>query len=251
MGRLRGFISWWSLAFFSSGILSTALALVLENPWIMAELPETSQDNDQEQSWTEPRVPQRRRKGSRPQNRDCWKEPLIQVEYITPDSTNTLFQPFMLLLAGLPGSGKSTLARSLVDAMPYKFARVNQDEMKSRNNCVTEAKKAMANGLSVIVDRCNFDTSQRQVWYDLAAQYHYPVDCVVFQVSIPICIQRCQQRTNHETVAPNEAARIVNLVHRQWKSPTRQEKLQSLRSCRQISNSTEFNKALLGYLQQK
>lgn len=123
--------------------------------------------------------------------------------------------------------------------------------MQTRKKCVTEAKKAMSMGLSVIVDRCNFDYSQRQVWYDLAAEYHYPIDCVVFQVPIPLCIERCQQRTSHETIAPDEASRIVNLVRRQWQVPTREEQSQSLRGYQVIKNSTAFNEALLSYLRQK
>ena len=109
----------------------------------------------------------------------------------------------------------------------------------------------MANRLSVIVDRCNFDYSQRQVWYELAAEYHYPVDCVVLQVPVPVCIKRCQLRTNHETVAPTEASRVVNLVHRQWRIPSRDEQGEFLRGYQVVRNSTEFNEALAGYLIQK
>lgn len=214
-------------------------------------------NHDEEgQEWKHPRGP-RQRKGGGPQNQhhqqenDNWNEPLMQIEYIPPDSENTVFQPSMLLLAGLPGSGKSTFARSIVQAMPYKYARVNQDEMQTRQKCIIAAKKAMSTGLSVIVDRCNFDHAQRQVWYDVAAEYHYPVDCVVFQVPVPLCIERCQQRDNHETVAPAQASRIVNTVHRQWQIPTRKEKKLSLRAYQEIKNSTQFNDALAGFLRQK
>lgn len=128
---------------------------------------------------------------------------------------------------------------------------MNQDELQTRKKCITEAKKAMSKGLSVIVDRCNFDVAQRQAWYDLATEYHYPVDFVVFRVPISVCIQRCQQRTNHETVAPNEAARIVNVVHRQWQGVSREEQAQFLRGYQTVRNSTEFNEAVLAYLSQK
>ena len=81
--------------------------------------------DQEEEPWTQPRAQHRRRPGgsrmgNHQDNHDCWKEPLIQVDYIPPDSANTLFQPSMLLLVGLPGSGKSTFSRSLVQAMPYK-----------------------------------------------------------------------------------------------------------------------------------
>lgn len=123
MGAIFAFISFW--------ILSIAFALVSDKyTWIMAQQPQTSHSNDQGQEWTHPRVPRRRREGSRWQHHqhgnDAWKEPLIQVEYIPPDSINSLFQPSMLLLAGLPGSGKSTFARCLVHAMPYKVTHIHE-----------------------------------------------------------------------------------------------------------------------------
>lgn len=118
-------------AFLGCWIVSTSLAFVVHNPWIMsAELPKTSSPDNQkeeEQEWSQPRVSRRRQGGAglprlhhHQQDNDAWKEPVIPIEYIPPDDVNTLFQPFMLLLAGIPGSGKSTFARCLVEAMPYK-----------------------------------------------------------------------------------------------------------------------------------
>jgi predicted kinase len=133
----------------------------------------------------------------------------------------------------------------------FQFARVNQDEMKSRKKCVVNAKLAMSEGLCVIVDRCNFDFSQRQVWYDLAVEYGYPVDCVVLVVPLPLCIQRCRQRKTHETIQPKAAPKIVNMVKAQWKMPSREEQLQYLRNFKVLQSSQQFNDALVLNLNQK
>ena len=56
----------------------------------------------------------------RPQHKP-WKLPSVQ--YIPPPDDDPQFEPFMLLLVGMPGSGKSTFAKALVEAMPYKVCQ--------------------------------------------------------------------------------------------------------------------------------
>ena len=124
--------------------------------------------------------------------------------------------------------------------------------MKSRKKCVTNAKKAMSQGKCVIVDRCNFDLDQRLVWYELAKDFEYPVDCVVLMPPISLCIRRCQERTHHETIAPADAARVVTMMQRQWQIPNQQEQQQyhAFRAYQVVKSSEEFNAALTFHLHQ-
>lgn len=108
----------------------------------------------------------------------------------------------------------------------------------------------MAEGRCVVVDRCNFDASQRQTWYDLAGQHGYPVDCLVLQVPPRLCIERCQGRKGHETVKPEDASRVVNIVKKQFRLPSRDE-MDMLRSSQIVRSSSECNEALLMYLNKK
>eukprot|EP00532_Pseudo-nitzschia_australis_P011584 CAMPEP_0168235872 /NCGR_PEP_ID=MMETSP0140_2-20121125/19172_1 /TAXON_ID=44445 /ORGANISM="Pseudo-nitzschia australis, Strain 10249 10 AB" /LENGTH=310 /DNA_ID=CAMNT_0008169043 /DNA_START=241 /DNA_END=1173 /DNA_ORIENTATION=- len=86
------------------------------------------------------------------------------------------YEPFMILLVGLPGSGKSTFAQSLVASVPEKFCRINQDELKSRPKCERKLKQVLSvspsqqQRLCPIIDRCNFDAQQRATWYRLAEE---------------------------------------------------------------------------------
>ena len=110
----------------------------------------------------------------------------------------------------------------------------------------------MSKGKCVIVDRCNFDLDQRLVWYELAKEFEYPLDCVVLMPPISLCIQRCQERTNHETIAPAEASRVVTMMQRQWQIPNQQEQQQyyAFRTYQVVKSSKEFNTALTFHLHQ-
>eukprot|EP00980_Cylindrotheca_fusiformis_P008186 scaffold1734_cov196-Cylindrotheca_fusiformis.AAC.8 len=179
--------------------------------------------------------------------KDKPKQSLLEVEYIPPSPTTTNFRPFMIILVGIPGSGKSTFARLLTKAMPYKFERVNQDELKTRQECVKMATQALEQRKCVIVDRCNFDMRQRQTWYDLAKSFDVAVHCVVLRFPPNVCIKRCQSRGQHETIKAEEAAKVVNIVKKQMKLPDGGE-TKKLSSHLTIHNTNTFNDAVIRYL---
>lgn len=123
--------------------------------------------------------------------------------------------------------------------------------MGSRKKCVANAKSAISKGLCIIVDRCNFDEDQRAVWYELAREHNYPVDSVVLAPPVSLCIKRCEERKNHETIAPDKASSVVRIVQRQWESPTRREQQQSMRNFQEVCSSDEYNQALLFHINQR
>lgn len=176
-----------------------------------------------------------------------WFRPPLMPEPILPTSSNKSFEPFIILLVGLPGSGKSTFAESLAFAMPFKFTRVNQDQLKTRQKCITRAKHVLAEGKCPIIDRCNFDEAQRRTWMKLAKTHKVPIDAVILQVPLSLCITRCQERQNHETIEPSQAKRIVLTVNSQLKLPDRSES-SNFRSILNISNSAAFSRTIDHYL---
>jgi len=77
----------------------------------------------------------------RPRN-DKWSGNPPVVEPIPQDDSNCQFEPFMLLLAGLPGCGKSTFARMLVEAMPYKVRMTISGKLGTRSrNILTLSRR--------------------------------------------------------------------------------------------------------------
>ena len=148
------------------------------------------------------------------------REPAIpQVAFVPPNHLNKQFKPFMLLLVGIPGSGKSTFASCLVQGKPWMYVRVNQDQLGNRRACEDLARKALADGKCPIIDRCNFDPSQRKHFLDIAAQTGVDVDAVIFQYPMAVCVARCQSRTHHETVAPHAAQGVVQRMVKQFFPP--------------------------------
>jgi predicted kinase len=174
------------------------------------------------------------------------------VSFIPPTDQTTNFDPFMLLMCGIPGSGKSTFSKSLETAMPYKYSRVNQDELGSRRECEEMVRLALDNGQCVVVDRCNFDRKQRKSFISIAAEFGVPVDCVVLEVDTLVtvneCIQRCQQRHHHPTINSQEARGIVLNMADQMCPPSRERNQEGIRTVTYITDTKKLDDTLTAYL---
>ncbi|MGK3755740.1 MAG: putative kinase [Bacillariaceae sp.] len=210
---------------------------------------------------------------------------------ISPTTTNIEMyeSPFMVICVGLPGSGKSTFSRSLIKSNPNKFGRINQDELKTRQKCERKVKKMLSPSTSSssattttttlddsssqsqsiqqqqqrqlcpIIDRCNFDMTQRSTWYRLAEECsaadggnNIPVDVVVFDIPYEVCLRRCEIRKGHETIkSPQQAAGILKQLKREWKPPPYNNNEQKrYRSLTIIRTDQEQKECLIRFLNQ-
>jgi predicted kinase len=159
------------------------------------------------------------------------------------------FEQFMLILTGIPGSGKSTFAESLVSDKPYIYVRVNQDALGSRGACEELTMTVLEEGKCPIIDRCNFDPKQRRNFLNIAESFHVPVDCIVFQFPMDLCIRRCQERRNHETITTQNAAGIVRLMMRQFSPPVRKRRhTETFRNIKTLNSLDAFDDLVLQYL---
>jgi len=154
-------------------------------------------------------------------------------------------QQSMFLLIGLPGSGKSTFAHSLEKAMPWRYHRINQDSTRCRTKCEADCRQSLAYGNSVIIDRCNYDVSQRSSFLNIAQEFNIPVDVVVFTVSAEECIKRCQKRSFHETIDPRSAVRAVRFIESKLCMPKKEDK--GIRNIFSISTVKESNDMIKKY----
>mmetsp|Transcript_186 Transcript_186/g.320 ORF Transcript_186/g.320 Transcript_186/m.320 type:complete len:152 (-) Transcript_186:135-590(-) len=108
--------------------------------------------------------------------------------------------------------------------MPRKFTRVNQDKLGSRKACEQLTRDALRMGRVAVIDRCNFDAQQRQNWAGIAEEAGVPCDCVVFSFKEDVCLRRCEQRINHETIKAHMAREVVERMASQFRPPVPHEK---------------------------
>jgi len=124
-------------------------------------------------------------------------------------------QLIILVLVGLPGSGKSYFASKLEKESFSQYVRVNQDALGTRKKCETACRQALSRGKSVIIDRCNFDATQREHWL----KFGVPCECIVFNYDKELCIRRCKERRNHETIDSRNAAGVVRGMAKGFRPP--------------------------------
>ncbi|OBZ78277.1 hypothetical protein A0H81_02671 [Grifola frondosa] len=131
----------------------------------------------------------------------------------------------VLLLVGLIGSGKSTFAEALEQHFP-QFRRCNQDDLGGdRRKVEALARQSLRQGLSVCIDRTNFDPSQRATWINIAHEFpNTSTWVIVFDTPYEVCAARISERTGHPTIT--DAAQGLSVLARfrsQFRPPTAYE----------------------------
>ena len=180
--------------------------------------------------------------------RGCWAGgaprgvPPAQKPAMTAPPTRALpTQPMitqaLLVLVGLPGSGKSTLAADVLRRGGPQWARVNQDELGSRQACEAECAAALAAGRSVVVDRCNFDRRQRAVWLAHAnlkggGGLRARAICLFLSVPPEECARRAAARQGHPTVHAGNAQAVVGAMAAALEPPAAREGFQGVHVAR-------------------
>ncbi|THW08064.1 hypothetical protein D6D25_07971, partial [Aureobasidium pullulans] len=128
--------------------------------------------------------------------------------------------PSIIVCCGVPGSGKSTFASHLTI---LGYTVISQDELGSRTACLNALSNAMNSGRKILIDRCNPYVEDREQW--LAHALH-PTNalCVWFDVDSELCVRRADARTNHPTIAPGRAKKIVHSFTKTFVKPSKKEK---------------------------
>jgi predicted kinase len=132
-------------------------------------------------------------------------------------------EPAIIVLVGIPGSGKSTFAAALVDVAPHLYVRVNQDDLGSRDACISFAKEMLWKGKSPVIDRCNFDKAQRKHWIQIARDANVRAHYVYLCVDQETCLDRCLKRRNHPTLPARKAHGVVTDMFKKLVEPNVKE----------------------------
>ncbi|KAJ3187298.1 hypothetical protein HDU85_006586 [Gaertneriomyces sp. JEL0708] len=133
----------------------------------------------------------------------------------------------LIICCGLPGSGKSTFAARLRDTLG--FVVVSQDDMGTKDACVTAFNNEWKHGRRIIVDRCNPTPDARAQWSDLAWHPGNAL-CVFFDYASALCVQRADSRPSHPTLTQGRARNAVVSFAKQLVAPSL-EKERKVFSC--------------------
>ena len=127
-------------------------------------------------------------------------------------------QPEIIILVGPPGSGKSTIATRYAD-----YIRVSQDD-QGKSGHMDVFKEALEKKQDIIIDRMNFNKSQRRRYLDPAHKAGYSSVIFILHVPMDECLQRCQLRKNHPTIKNQEDAyEAVNFFFKNYERVTDDE----------------------------
>ncbi len=85
----------------------------------------------------------------------------------------------VLLVSPCAAAGKSTFAREFV-LNNRNYVRINQDILLNLNKCVNQAKIALNENYSILVDNINHTKDVRKNWINLAKEFKIPIRCIVF-----------------------------------------------------------------------
>ncbi|KAI0371406.1 P-loop containing nucleoside triphosphate hydrolase protein [Pilatotrama ljubarskyi] len=133
-------------------------------------------------------------------------------------------QQVVLILVGLIGSGKSRFAQALEQYFP-EFRRCSQDDLGDRRSVEALARRSLREGLSVCIDRTNFDESQRATWINIAREFPQAQPWViVFDVPFEVCAARIAERTGHPTItSPELGMQVLQRFRSQYRPPSPHE----------------------------
>jgi len=100
----------------------------------------------------------------------------------------------MIIMIGYSASGKSSLSKT------FPVERINQDELKTKAKCISQCKKLLASGKSVVIDKTNPSKKARAEFIAIAETFKIPYVAVHVATSFEESLSRNQKRATETGV---------------------------------------------------
>ncbi|GAU26854.1 hypothetical protein TSUD_02560 [Trifolium subterraneum] len=143
---------------------------------------------------------------------------------------------------GAPGSGKSTFCEEVMRSTSRQWVRVCQDTIGNgkagtKAQCLSSAARALKDGKSVFIDRCNLNIEQRSDFIKLRGETGIDMHAVVLDLPAKLCISRSVKRSGHEgNLQGGKAAAVVNRMLQNKELPKLSEGFNRITFCQSESN---------------
>jgi adenylate kinase family enzyme len=166
----------------------------------------------------------------------------------------------MILLCGIPGCGKSTFSRNLLGRLPEQqrnnWLHLNQDALKTRHAVMDRTLQGLQDQKNIIIDRCNFDVTQRLHWIELARQCPtYFVLCVLLPNfdDVGTCSERAFIRGNSDGVHEEDTdwLMVCNRMKHDFVFPTFEEGIDGIYPCETTADSEKLLFTICGEAQEQ
>jgi bifunctional polynucleotide phosphatase/kinase len=115
----------------------------------------------------------------------------------------------MIINVGFPGSGKSWFSKIFLKMLNYKI--INQDTLKTVNNCKKMATKYLELNKNIVIDNTNMSKQTRNEWITLGKKYKTNIIILYFNASVNISKHNNIFRniTTNKKLIPNIAYNIM------------------------------------------
>ncbi|KAF7308733.1 Sorting nexin-41 [Mycena kentingensis (nom. inval.)] len=160
-------------------------------------------------------------------NLDAWEEAKREIAKMPSHPNQPPANDAVASTSSAP-TPASTFAQKLQEHFP-QFVRCNQDDLGDRRQVENLARKSLREGSSVVIDRTNFDATQRSHWIRIAAEFGTQVWVLVFDTPKAVCANRLRTRFNHPTIPdPADALDILERFSSQYRAPHQSEGYQRI-----------------------
>lgn len=107
----------------------------------------------------------------------------INFEQLNKTEIETNIKPIkrdLIIMIGMQGSGKTYFVNKYLE--PLHYIIISRDVLNTSAKCMTELKKNIKLGKSIVIDNTNPDKNSRSKYIEIAKKNNYHVRCIIIHI---------------------------------------------------------------------